>query len=147
MRVELIPRLKQTYDILQTRSTLTMEAEAIVSTLIEELEDVNDAVESTKRAPVHSSQDEEDPEELLEGEIVSLLKSVLGTLYPSRLSSCVIQANVLPGSGQGGSGKPTVLLNRTDVTAELSSLNQRLAASQKAEEKWAADLRGHLTEL
>ena len=90
MRVELIPRLKQTYDILQTRSTLTMEAEAIVSTLIEELEDVNDAVESTKRAPFHSNQDEEDPEELLEEEITSLLKNMLGTLRPSRESEVLL---------------------------------------------------------
>ncbi|KAI0767127.1 hypothetical protein C8Q74DRAFT_1203828 [Fomes fomentarius] len=129
MRTELMPRLKKTHDILHNHSTLVVETEAIVSSLIEELEDVNDAVESTKN-PITSallSKDKEDPEELVEREIIDLLKEML--------------------ADQGDGGRLTVLLNRTDVKKELSALSQRDLASQKAEEKWVSDLRGRLSEL
>lgn len=86
MRTELIPRLKQMHNTLQNHSTLVVETEAIVSTLIEELEDVNDAVESTKN-PIASAllcKDKEDPEELVEKGIIDLLKEMLGSA-PSSL--------------------------------------------------------------
>ncbi len=50
MRDRLIPGLEQTYDDLYVRSLAAIETEAIVSALIEELEDINDAVENAKNS-------------------------------------------------------------------------------------------------
>ncbi|KAI0629433.1 hypothetical protein C8Q77DRAFT_1065394 [Trametes polyzona] len=123
----LLPRLEQIHDLLNARSATTAETEAIVSALIEELEDVNDTVESTKhpQSSVGGPPDE-DPGVLLEVSVTELLKRLL------RAES---------------SGRPTVLLNRSDVDAELDALKQRLKASHLAERKWAANLSGRLADL
>ena len=93
MRGELVPRLQSTYDDLQARSAAAAEAEVAVSALIEELEDVNDAVESTKRSQrALVPTDDEDPEGILEAEVIDLLKNLLGTMCPalhSLVSSCL----------------------------------------------------------
>ena len=80
MRDDLVlPRLRQTYDSLQARDMVASEAEVLISALIEELEDINDDVESTKRSQSTLIEDEgEDPEEILEAEVTDLLKWLLG---------------------------------------------------------------------
>ncbi|RDX49343.1 hypothetical protein OH76DRAFT_1350927 [Lentinus brumalis] len=125
MRDELIPRLQQTYDSLHAKRTLAIETEAVVSALIEELEDVNDAVESTRQLAATQPSETEIAEEDLEAQVVALLKDLL-------LSE---------------TETPTVLLNRSDVESELASLDVRAAAARKAEENWATGLRSRLAEL
>ena len=74
----LVP-LQKVYDALQARNAVASETEAIVSALIEELEDINDSVESTKQSKdTLVYRDEEDPEDVLYTEVVHLLKKVLG---------------------------------------------------------------------
>ena len=74
----LVP-LQKVYDALQARNAVASETEAIVSALIEELEDINDSVESTKQSKdTLVYRDEEDPEDVLYAEVVHLLKKVLG---------------------------------------------------------------------
>ena len=77
MRGKLIPCLQRTYDDLHSRSVAVVEAEAIVSALIEELEDISDAVENAKRSSLHGAQ--ENPEGLLEAEMIELLKALPST--------------------------------------------------------------------
>ena len=80
MRDDLVlSRLRQTYDSLQARDMVASEAEILISALIEELEDVNDDVESTKRSQSTLIEGEgEDPEGILEAEVTDLLKRLLG---------------------------------------------------------------------
>ncbi|KAI0753161.1 hypothetical protein C8Q80DRAFT_496992 [Daedaleopsis nitida] len=128
---QLLPRLQQTYDNLQARSAFASEKEAIVSALIEELEDINDAVESAKRLTEPGDSNGESPEALLESDMITLLKGLLGGARSSV---------------EGGT-RPTVLLDRADLAAELSSLSQQLVASQQAEEKWSCGLRDRIADL
>ena len=81
MRDQLIPRLQRTYDDLNARSIAAVETEAIVSALIEELEDINDAVESSKNLSLGNIS--EDREDLLEAEIIELLKGLPGRFSTS----------------------------------------------------------------
>ena len=81
MRDQLIPRLQQTYDDLHSNSVTAVEIEAIVSALIEELEDINDAVEAAKSSTLPDAR--EDPENILEAEMMELLKGL------SSLFSCL----------------------------------------------------------
>lgn len=76
MRDQLIPRLQETYDDLHSRSVTAIETEAIVSALIEELEDINDAVETTKSSTLPDAW--EDPGGVLESGMMELLKGLLG---------------------------------------------------------------------
>ncbi|KAI1791153.1 hypothetical protein LXA43DRAFT_1181965 [Ganoderma leucocontextum] len=122
MRDELIPRLQQTYDDLYSKIIAAVETEAIVSALIEELEDINDAVETAKRSNWNGGP--EDPEDLLEAEMIELLKELSNT-----------------------DGHGSVLLNRKDVEREVSALSARLAASREADEKWVNQLRHRVREL
>ena len=88
MREDVLAPLQNVYDVLQARNTVASEAEAVMSALIEELEDINDSVESTKQSKdVLAHQDEEEPQDVLETEITSLLKRVLGE-YSDCLSRC-----------------------------------------------------------
>ena len=80
MQDQLIPRLQQTYDDLYSRSATAAETEAIVSALIEELEDINDAIENSKNSDLSESLEE--IEDLLEAEIIELLKG-LPSMSPS----------------------------------------------------------------
>ncbi|TBU31059.1 hypothetical protein BD311DRAFT_863568 [Dichomitus squalens] len=122
MEKQLIPRLQDTYTDLHERSIAAVETEAIVSALIEELEDINDAVEAAKST---TSESVEDSHAILEVEMVDLLKELLGDS---------------PGSN-------TVLLDRRDVVAEVSKLSARHAASKAAYEEWTSKLRGQIQEL
>lgn len=74
MQDQLIPRLQQTYDDLYSRSATAVETEAIVSALIEELEEINDAIENSKNSDLSESLEE--IEDLLEAEIIELLKGL-----------------------------------------------------------------------
>ena len=77
MHQKLVPRLQQTYDTLHAKSTLALETEAIVSALIEELEDVNDAVEGARHPAMSPESEAHEDEEILEAQIVELLKGLL----------------------------------------------------------------------
>ena len=81
MREDLVPRLQQTYDTLHATRTVSLEAEAIVSALIEELEEVNDAVDSARHPATFQQPEGDDPEAMLEAQIVELLKGLLGTSH------------------------------------------------------------------
>ncbi|PIL33580.1 hypothetical protein GSI_04203 [Ganoderma sinense ZZ0214-1] len=122
MRGQLIPRLQRTYDDLHSRGVAEVETEAIVSALIEELEDINDAVENAKRSSPDGIQ--EGPESLLEVEMIELLKAL----------PC-------------NDGNTPVLLNREDVEREVSVLSARLSTSRAADKKWAYQLRDRVREL
>ncbi|KAI0774813.1 hypothetical protein BD413DRAFT_472172 [Trametes elegans] len=119
---DLLPRLQRTYDVLHARGGVAVETEAVVSALIEELEDANDAVVSAKRAGAGA----DDSGGVLEDAVMELLKAVLRS---------------------GQEDRPTVLLNRSDLDAELAALKGRSAASRKAEAKWAAELPQQLAAL
>ncbi|KAI0359562.1 hypothetical protein OH77DRAFT_1587031 [Trametes cingulata] len=127
---DLLPRMQRTYDALHERSAVAAESEALISALIEELEDVNDTVESTKnpQPSLAEVQPGEDPDYMLESAVTELLKS----LHRSRSDH---------------NGRPTVLLNRSDVDAELGSLAEGYTASQSAEERWAAGIKDRLSSL
>ena len=75
-----MPKLQTLFDDFHARSSFTAETEAIVSALIEELEDVNDAMDSTERELTPHA-DNGDPDGLLEEEIKELLKRKLGSLF------------------------------------------------------------------
>ena len=79
MRDQLIPRLQQTYDDLHSNSVAAVEIEAIVSALIEELEDINDAVENAKSSGFLDAL--EDPEKTLEAEMMELLKGLSSLFF------------------------------------------------------------------
>lgn len=81
MREDLVPRLQQTYDTLHATRTVSLETEAIVSALIEELEDVNDAVDNARYPATFQQHKVDDPEAMLETQIVELLKGLLGTSH------------------------------------------------------------------
>ncbi|KAM5543054.1 hypothetical protein V8D89_003438 [Ganoderma adspersum] len=122
MRDQLITRLQQTYDDLHSRSMAAVETEAIVSALIEELEDVNDAVENAKSSSFFGTL--QDSEDLLEAEMMELLKGLSST-----------------------DGHTAVLLNRNDVEREVLALSSRVSASRIADEKWANQVRDQVREL
>ncbi|KAH9855924.1 hypothetical protein C2E23DRAFT_874526 [Lenzites betulinus] len=127
MQENLLPKLQQTYDVLRARSATTAESEAIVSALIEELEDINDTVESTKRATnVEDHGDDEDPDTILELAVTDLLKNLLRS---------------------DGTDRPTVLLNRSDIDATLASLEERSTSTRQAEVEWGFNLRNRIAEL
>lgn len=80
MQESLLPRLHRTHDVLDARSAYAVETEAVVSALIEELEDVNDTVESTKQQPSDVGDREyERSEDILEVAVTDLLKALLRT--------------------------------------------------------------------
>ncbi|KAI9062452.1 hypothetical protein FKP32DRAFT_1724500 [Trametes sanguinea] len=124
----LLPRLRRCYDLLRVHAELAAEAESITSVLIEELEEVNDAIQESKRCVASSSPQSENPSQMLEEAVTDALK----VLLRSRVDD---------------DGRPTVLLGRADVEAELASLSRRFEQSREAEEKWAMGLRGRLAEL
>ncbi|KAI0369026.1 hypothetical protein BV20DRAFT_1082019 [Pilatotrama ljubarskyi] len=122
---QVFPRMQRAYDVLHERSAIAAETEAVISALIEELEDANDTVEITKDShpSLSAPQRAEAPEDVLEAAITQLLK-------------CRSRAD-----------RPTVLLDRSDVEAELQSLAGRAAASRSAEDQWAAGVEDHLAKL
>ncbi|KAI0827992.1 hypothetical protein BC628DRAFT_1366672 [Trametes gibbosa] len=126
MQQTILPRLQQTYDILCAHCTTVTETEAIVSALIEELEDINDTVESAKRLPDTDDGQDEDPEAIAELAASDLLKSLLQS---------------------EGSNRPIVLLSRSDTDAALSFLAEKSAVSRQHEAKWKSDLGTRLAEL
>lgn len=105
MRETLIPQLQKTYDDLYRKGTVATETEVIVSALIEELEDVNDAVENAvenaKRVPdseiSSSAAGVDDPESLLEAEVVELLKGLQ--------SEFIVEHRCVCSFPDGGGGK------------------------------------------
>ncbi|OSC97301.1 hypothetical protein PYCCODRAFT_1419652 [Trametes coccinea BRFM310] len=125
LRDRLLPRLQRCHDRLHAQASLAAEAESIISVLIEELEDVNDAIQDSARYVFSKS---ESPSEILEEAVTDTLKRLLRS------------------RGDDG-GRPTVLLSRADVEAELVSLAKRSTKSQEAEERWAAGLSRRLAEL
>ena len=50
-------------------------------------------------------------------------------------------------SQHDNTGRPIVLLNRTDVDAELSTLSKRVSSMCADEEKWASRLRARIGDL
>ncbi|KAL1938516.1 hypothetical protein VTO73DRAFT_11539 [Trametes versicolor] len=127
MQESLLPRLQRTHDVLNARSAYAAETEAVVSALIEELEDVNDTVESTKQQPsAVGGREDERSEDILEAAVTDLLKALLRA---------------------DPAGRPNVLLNRSDVEAELAALTERSAASHLAEGKWTSDAKSRLADL
>ena len=79
MRDDHLPRLQEMYEELRARSATAIEVEAVISALIEELEDVSDAVASTDHSDgALAVLGDEDPETILESEVVGLLKALLG---------------------------------------------------------------------
>ncbi|KAJ8473863.1 hypothetical protein ONZ51_g7597 [Trametes cubensis] len=126
LRDRLLPRLQMCFDVLHTRNTLAVEAEVVVSALIEELEEINDVVEDVRRVGSNDSDQNRIPEDrFLEAVVVELLKKLL----------------------RSRSDRPTVLLNRSDLEIELASLADRSASVRKSEADWAAKLASHLNEL
>ncbi|KAI0669615.1 hypothetical protein C8Q78DRAFT_189275 [Trametes maxima] len=128
----LVPRLQNMYDALHDRSAAATETEAIISALIDELEEVNDATECSKASAGYiyseSYHAREGSEDVLENAITDLLKALLG-------------------SRGDAENRPTVLLDRSDVEAELKALTDRSAAAHQVEGKWAAEVSSRLTEL
>ena len=80
MEIQLIPRLQEIYNDLHERNAVALETEAVVSALIDELEDVNDSVEMAKSSS-SPNQDVDGHESLLEAEMVDLLKELLGACF------------------------------------------------------------------
>ena len=147
MREDVLTPLQNVYDVLQARNTVASEAEAVMSALIEELEDINDSVESTKQSKdVLAHQDEEEPQDVLETEITRLLKRVLG-----EYTDCLYVSNQVAhpsiADPNRNRDRPMVLLNRTDIDAELSALSSRLSSARIDEEKWTGGLRAQIDGL
>ncbi|KAH9935230.1 uncharacterized protein BXZ73DRAFT_45620 [Epithele typhae] len=123
------PALETVHTCLRSRSTLAMEAEAIVSALIEELEDINDAAESVRGIRETPTQGHSrDTDGILESEFILLLKRLIG-------------------SRPGVVERATVLLNREDVDREINTLTQEISHARSQEDKWVSDLRGRLHNL
>ena len=80
MESQLIPRLQEIHSDLHERSAAALETEAVVSALIDELENVNDSVEMCKSSP-SPNQDVDGHESLLEAEMVDLLKELFGACF------------------------------------------------------------------
>ncbi|KAH9889399.1 hypothetical protein C8Q73DRAFT_793597 [Cubamyces lactineus] len=128
LRDKLLPRLQRCYDVLHSRNTSAVEAEVVISALIEELEDINDVVEDVRRADGDDSDQirvPEDPNRYLEVAVIDLLKRLL----------------------RSRTDRPTVLLDQSDVEIELASLADKSASVRKSEVEWASRLAGHLHEL
>ncbi|KAL7277740.1 hypothetical protein ACG7TL_008679 [Trametes sanguinea] len=128
LRDRLLPRLQRCRNRLDAQASFAAEAESIISALIEELEDVNDAIQDSTRCVSSRSVESEWPSQILEEAVTDTLKRLLR-------------------SRSDDGGRPTVLLSRADVEAELVALTKRSAKSQEAEARWAAGLRHRLAEL
>ncbi|GBE80771.1 hypothetical protein SCP_0304900 [Sparassis crispa] len=125
----LLPPLHNLHDELTASSTFASSADAFINAFIEELEDCADDV-AAARASSSTALDkiaDEDARNLLEGELVDLLKQTQKTRAPD---------NGL-----------LVLLDRADLAKELHAVSERLQGADLAEDQWIVRLPGKLSEL
>ncbi|KAI0919082.1 hypothetical protein AcV5_002092 [Taiwanofungus camphoratus] len=123
----LLSPLTQLHKNLSTTTTVVVEAEAVVSALIEELEEVVDDVQTARESTtsVFGKTSSYQAQCLLEAQLVELLKHMT-TREPDRL---------------------LVLLNRSDLEDELGSVHKRAQDVERAEEEWASTLTKKLSTL
>ncbi|KAH9834128.1 uncharacterized protein C8Q71DRAFT_859792 [Rhodofomes roseus] len=131
---DLLPPLGVLHRALAARSEYNLEAEALVSVLIEELEEVADDVAAVKQhmARASASAEAADAREkhahaLLEEELTELLKRTQGSRPPD--------------------ARPLVLLEREDVTMELKAVRERAQAADEGQTRWTSTLAPKLAEL
>ncbi|KAI0079846.1 hypothetical protein K474DRAFT_1658672 [Panus rudis PR-1116 ss-1] len=123
--IKVLPSLHGLYEELSGRSESDLEAEALISALLEELEEIADDVE---KADIPSSQEEEAKSE----------KDLLNSLR-----SCFKEHREL----RPAKAPPLVLLDESDVTDELEATHSRLRDAREAERNWLTSFPATLSVL
>lgn len=123
-----MPHISEFHTTLSGSSARVREAEALIGALIEELEDVeNDFSSARKRAGNRITK--QPPSDDLERRLTNLLKQLKGnskTHRPKIWSALLINEGLRPADAT-----PLVLLDRSDILAELQSSMMRDQATQR----------------
>lgn len=133
-----------------------VEQEALVSALIEELEEIADDVAAvnvkhTNLAGARTGADGDAPKrparEMLEDQLTELLKRTQGKLTTPGCWRRLLLSNVECVELRPRDAGPFVLLGREDTVKELDAVRERVKAGDRAAEAWAANLVPTLSQL
>jgi hypothetical protein len=139
-----LPSITQLYQSLATGSEQVCEAEALIGALIEEIEDVADDVREAKALSEVTTFDtfNDTNDQTLRSGLLNLLKSLVGMC---RRFSALVTPN-FPVEYRAADAPPLVLLDDSDITAELRSVASRVSISEP-EGEWSSHLTGQLFAL
>lgn len=139
----LMPPLDELQNNLATLNGHAFDAEALVSALIEETEEVADDVAGARASGSKIEMDNE-PQALLEAELTELLKGMQSKSSDATRLPLLIMVSTDARSPDAG---PLVLLDRADLVKEIQSIPQRLRNAEIREMEWASTLSGQLSVL